>query len=167
MLSQEGWRAVPSFDFAPPGLRSGRTASVPLTLSVAQRSRRACPVLDMRAGGRPTPWVSPHGTAVLQKPRIRGEGSGKSPLGRGGRRPGWVLGAPSRRNPPRRFAAPLQGGDGPAPVFAAIELSCTQRGLPQSPTPNPQPPFPLTLPSPLSIVPLKSANPTQQSEQAR
>ena len=34
-----------------------------------------------------------------------------SPLGRGGRRPGWVSGPPARGNPPRRYAAPLQGGD--------------------------------------------------------
>ena len=147
MLSQEGWRAVPSFDFAPPGLRSGRTASVPFTLSVAQRSRRAYPVPDTGAGGPPP--GSPLTARQFCKNQESGEeGSGKSPLGRGGRRPGWVLGAPSRRNPPRRFAAPLQGGDGPAPVFAAIELSCTQRGLPQSPTPNPQPPTPLSLDTP-------------------
>ena len=41
--SQAGGRAAPPFDFAPPGLRSGRTAAFPFTLGVAERSRRAWP----------------------------------------------------------------------------------------------------------------------------
>ena len=84
------------------------------------RATSHCHVLFPRSLGA-------EGTTVLQRGGSRGEGIRKSPLGRGGRRPGWV--SPGRLacpNPPRRFAAPLQGGDGTAPVLAFAKLSCRE-----------------------------------------
>ena len=64
---------------------------------------RPCGINQRKKALTPAPSLQAHGTTVLRK---RGQGSVPSPLGRGGRRPGWVSpGPPAFPNPPRRSAA--------------------------------------------------------------
>ena len=144
MLSQEGWRAVPSFDFAPPGLRSGRTASVPFTLSVAQPKSLPHPGYEGRRAAHPLGLPSRHGS--FAKTKNPGRRKRKIPSWEGWPKAGvgsWRT-VPPKPTPPLCGTPPRRGWAGPG--LCCHRTVVYSAGSP--PIPNPQPPTPLSLDTP-------------------